>query len=51
MESMRKCYKSRSSISVNVVLKSKKSMHVAFTAQSDGSSVYVTENEDIQYAL
>ena len=50
-ESMRKCYKSRSSISVNVVLKSKKSMHVAFTAQSDGSSVYVTENEDIQYAL
>ena len=50
-ESMRKCYKSRSSISVNVVLKSKKSMHIAFTVQSNGSSVYITDNTDIQYAL
>ena len=48
---MKKYYKSRTSISINVVLKSKKSMHIAFTAQSDGSSVFTTDNPDIQYAL
>ena len=26
-------------------------MHIAFTAQSDGSSVYTTDNPDVQYAL
>lgn len=48
---MIKHYKSKSTISINAVLKSKKSVHITFTAQSDGSSVYVTDNEDIQYAL
>lgn len=48
---MKKHYKSKTSISINVVLKSKKSMHIAFTAQSDGSSVYTTDNPDVQYAL
>ena len=48
---MIKKYKSRSAISINVVLDSKKSMHIAFTAQSDGSSVYTTDNPDVQYAL
>lgn len=48
---MKKLYKSRSSISVNVVLRSKKSLHISFTAQSDGSSVYATDNEEEQYAL
>lgn len=48
---MKKLYKSRSSISINVVLRSKKSMHISFTSQSDGSSVYVTDNEEEQYAL
>lgn len=48
---MIKHYKSKSTISINAVLKSKKSVHIAFTAQSDGSSVYVTDNTDIQYAL
>lgn len=48
---MKKIYKSKTSISINVVLKSKKSMHIAFTAQSDGSSVYTTDNSDVQYAL
>ena len=48
---MKKRYKSKTSISINVVLKSKKSMHIAFTAQSDGSSVYTTDNPDVQYAL
>lgn len=48
---MKKIYKSRSSISINVLLKSKKSLHVAFTPQSDGSSVFLTDNENVQYAL
>lgn len=48
---MIKHYKSKTSIAINVVLKSKKNMHVAFTAQSDGSSVYTTDNPDVQYAL
>ena len=26
-------------------------MHISFTSQSDGSSVYATENEEEQYAL
>ena len=48
---MIKHYKSKTSIAINVVLKSKKNMHVAFTAQSDGSSVYSTDNPDVQYAI
>lgn len=48
---MKKHYESKTAISINVVLKSKKSMHIAFTAQSDGSSVYTTDNPDVQYAL
>lgn len=48
---MIKQYKSKTAISVNVVLPSKKSIHIAFAAQSDGSSVYVTDNANIQYAL
>lgn len=48
---MIKKYKSRSAISVNVVLDSKKSMHIAFIAQSDGGSVYITDNESVQNAL
>ena len=48
---MIKEYRSRTAISVNGVLPSGKCIHVAFAAQSDGSSVYVTGNADIQYAL
>lgn len=50
-EDMIKKYKSKSAISINVVLDSKKSMHIAFTAQSDGGSVFITDNENIQNAL
>lgn len=50
-EDMIKHYKSNTSIAINVVLKSKKNMHVAFTAQSDGSSVFSTDNPDVQYAI
>lgn len=48
---MIKHYKSRSAISINVVLRSGKSVHVPFTTQSDGSSVLVTDNPELQYAL
>lgn len=48
---MKKIYQSRTAISVNVVLRSGKSAHIAFTAQSNGSSVYATDNPDIQRAL
>lgn len=50
-EDMIKKYKSKSAISINIVLDSKKSMHIAFTAQSDGGSVFITDNENIQNAL
>lgn len=50
-EDMIKKYKSKSAISINVVLDIKKSMHIAFTAQSDGGSVFITDNENIQNAL
>lgn len=48
---MMKQYKSKTAISINVVLPSKKSIHIAFAAQSDGSSIFVTDNANIQYAL
>ena len=48
---MIKHYKSRSAISINVVLRSGKSVHVPFTTQSDGSSVLVTDNPELHYAL
>ena len=48
---MIKQYKSKTAISINVVLPSKKSIHIAFAAQSDGSSIFVTDNVNIQYAL
>ena len=48
---MIKHYKANTAISVNVVLQSKKSMHVTFASHSDGSSTYVTDNEEVQNAL
>ena len=48
---MKKQYKARTSISINVVLGNKSSMHVPFITQSDGSSVYATDNEEVQRAL
>lgn len=46
-----KQYKANTSIAISVVLKSKKSMHVTFAPQSDGSSVFATSNKDLQDAL
>lgn len=49
---MIKRYKSTTDISINVVIKeSKKNLHISFTAQSDGSSYFITDNQAIQYAI
>ena len=46
-----KTYKAGTNISINVVLASKKNLHVAFVPKSDGSSVYSTDNEEVQNAI
>lgn len=49
---MIKRYKSTTDISINVVMKkSKKNLHISFTAQSDGSSYYLTDDKEVQYAI
>lgn len=46
-----KTYKANTNISINVVLQNKKNMHISFTPLSDGSSVYVTDNAEVQQAI
>lgn len=48
---MTKTYKANTCIGVNVVLASKKNRHITFIAQSDGSSMFITDNVEIQQAL
>lgn len=49
---MIKTYKANTNISINVVLpSSKKNLHIAFVPMSDGSSVFSTENEEIQKGI
>lgn len=48
---MKKIYKSKSDIAISCLLPNKKSIHISFTSQSDGSSIYITDNKDVQYAL
>lgn len=48
---IKKTYKSNTNISINVVLKTKKSLHISFTPLSNGSSVFTTDNEDVQNAI
>lgn len=48
---MFKHYKANTNVSINVVLKSKKNLHVTFVPHSDGSSYFKTDNEDIQKAI
>ena len=49
---MIKSYKANTNISINVVLPgSKKNLHIAFVPLSDGSSVFSTENEEIQQGM
>ena len=46
-----KTYKANTNLSINVVLSSKKNLHISFTPLSDGSSIYTTSNEDIMNAI
>lgn len=46
-----KKYKANTNVSINVVLSSKKNLHISFIPLSDGSSVFQTDNEDIQRAI
>lgn len=46
-----KTYKANTNVSINVVLPNKKNLHVSFTPLSDGSSVFQTDNVDIQNAI
>lgn len=48
---MIKTYKANTNISINVVLPSNKSLHIAFTPLSNGSSVFSTGNREIQIAI
>lgn len=48
---MIKTYRANTNISINVVLASKKNFHVSFNGLSNGSSVYTTDNEEIQNAI
>lgn len=47
----KKKYIAKSDVSVSVVLANGKSLHVSFSALSNGGSVYYTASEDIQKAL
>ena len=44
-------YKSKSDISINVLLDSGKNLHIKFLPSSDGSSHYTTNNREIQKAI
>lgn len=46
-----KKYRANTNISINVVLPSKKNLHISFIPLSDGSSVFITDNKDIQNAI
>lgn len=49
---MIKTYKANTNISINVVLpSSRKNLHIAFVPMSDGSSVFSTDNEEIQKGI
>lgn len=48
---MIKTYKANTNISINVVLASKKNLHVSFVPLSNGSSVFTTAREEVQDAI
>lgn len=47
----RKTYKANTNVSINVVLPSKKNLHISFMPLSNGSSVFTTDNEELQKAI
>ena len=48
---MIKTYKANTNVSINVVLPSKKNLHISFVPLSNGSSTFTTDNEDIMNAI
>lgn len=48
---MIKTYKSNTHISINVVLPSKKNLHVSFVPLSNGSSMFTTNDKEVQTAI
>lgn len=50
-KSMKKVYTSKSEISIKVVLAGGRTVRVAFTPRTLGSSVYITDDEELQKAI
>lgn len=48
---MRKIYKAKTNVSINVVLSNKKNLHILFNPLSNGSSTFSTDNEDVMNAI
>lgn len=48
---MLKIYKANTVLSINVVLRNNKNLHISFTPASDGSSTYATDDEEVQHAV
>lgn len=48
---MIKTYKANTNVSINVVLASKKNLHISFTPLSNGSSTFTTDNEEVMNAI
>ena len=46
-----KTYKANTNVSINVVLASKKNLHISFAPLSNGSSTFTTDNEDVMDAI
>lgn len=48
---MIKTYKANTNVSINVVLSSKKNLHISFTPLSNGSSTFTTDDEEIMNSI
>ena len=48
---MKKVYKAKTVLSINVVLENKKNLHISFSPLSNGNSTFVTDNEEIIKAI
>lgn len=48
---MIKTYKANTNVSINVVLTSKKNLHITFSPLSNGKSIFTTDNEEIMDAI
>jgi len=46
-----KTYKANTNVSINVVLANKKNLHISFVPLSNGSSVFTTDNAEVQEAI